>query len=168
MAEWCTLTEVEYVLSVSGVNESTNDDYNNIVADPVIVNNAIVNARVTLSTFLVQKYDLTAITSANEWVKWTTALFAAVELLRRKGGTVSPGLQEKYEEIRDFLKQVQSGPLIVPGLNPRTPSGIAMSNLTIDNSFGRAKVRRVETISVPPNGLKVPTFTDRYDYGQTQ
>ncbi len=169
MPEWCTISEVEYQLSVDGVSGTTNDNHTNYTADPAIVNSAIVNARLQLSQYLVQKYDIATITSANEWVKWATSTFAAVELLRRKGGVVPPGLQEKYEELKVFLESVQTGIMIVPGLAPRTMGGMALTNMTIDNRYGRAKIRRVSSISFPTtSGTSLGSFTDRNDYGVTQ
>lgn len=165
MAEWCSITEVEYQLSVTGVSETTNDDFNNVTADTGIVDNAIINARLELSQYLVQKYDLSTITSANEWVKWATSLLAAMELMRRKGGIVPPGLQAKYDGMIQFLSQVQFGPGIVPGLSSRVNGGIALSNLTMDNSYGRAKIRRTNTISFPVSNSPLGTFNDRFDTG---
>src|SRR5690349_10851624 len=98
MAIWCTLTEIEDLLSASGVSVSTNDDGNNSVADDEIVDNAIERGQSKVEQYLVAKYDTSTITSANVWVKWCTAAFAAVEIMRRKGGGVPPGLQEIYEE----------------------------------------------------------------------
>lgn len=165
MAEWCSITEVEYQLSVSGVTAATNDNQISITADESIVDDAIVNARLLMSQYLVQKYELASITSANEWVKWSTSVFAAVELLRRKGGIVSEGLAQKYSELKEFLTGVQSGILIVPGLSTRSMGGIAMSNLTMDNRYSRAKIRRTHSISFPTTPNPLGTFTDNMDNG---
>jgi len=97
-----------------------------------------------------------------------TSLFAAVELLRRKGGAISTGLNENYQEMLTFLKGVQTGSFQVPGLSPRTSPGIAVSNIMIDNRYPRAKVRVVSSISFPIPSSPLGTFTDRADYGYTQ
>ena len=152
-------------MSVDGAKTATDDDYNNVVADPDIVDNAIINARLWLSTYLTQKYDIDLITSANEWVKWSTALVASVALLRRKGGAVPPGLQEAYEELREFLKGIQSGSLVAPGLTLITQPGISVSNVTMDDRYNRAKVRRVDSISWPTGLNKLGNFLDRRDWG---
>lgn len=165
MAEWCDISEVEWWMSVDGVSDSTNDRQTNITADTTIVDNSIIQARLWLSQFLTQKYDVSLITSANEWVKWATGLVASIYVMRRKGGMVPVGLQEAYEELRDFLKGVQSGSLVAPGLVLLASPGISISNVTMDDRYNRAKVRVVQTISWP-NGLsKLSQFTDRRDTG---
>lgn len=165
MPEWCDTPEVEWWMSVDGVKTATDDDYDNVVADPLIVADSIVNARLWLSTFLTQKYDIGTITSANEWVKWSTALVASIYLMRRKGGPVPPGLQEAYEELKEFLKGVQSGILVAPGLSLVASPGISISNVTMDDRYNRAKVRVVQTISWPVGLSKLSQFVDRRDRG---
>lgn len=167
MAEWCTLAEVEDLLSANGVSASTNDNYDNSVADATIVDNAIARGRTILSQYLVQKYDIEVITSSAEWVKWAAATFAAIEIMRRKGGVVPPGLQELYEQYTEFLKNVQSGTFQVPGLYPRSSPGISVSNITMDNRYNRAKIRVVSTISWPVGLSKLSQFRDRFDFGNT-
>jgi hypothetical protein len=167
MAEWCSQTEVEDLLSANGVWASVNDDNGNAIADPTIVSNAIARGRTILGQYLVQRYNLDSITSNVEWVKWAAATFAAVELLRRKGGVVPPGIQELYEQYVVFLKEVQSGTFQVPGLYFNSSPGIAVSNLTMDNRYNRAKVRVVSTISWPMGLSKLSQFKDRLDFGNT-
>lgn len=162
---WCTISEIEHELSVDGVTGTTNDNQVSRVGDPAIVANAIEIAQEQLSQYLVTKYDTSTITSANKWVKWATATFAAVELLRRKGGTASAGLQEKYEELREFLTGVQTGTLIVPGLTARQISGIQVTNYTLDRTYGRTKVRRVPSISYPSTGSSLSQFNENNDFG---
>ena len=167
MAEWCSQAEVEDLLSANGVWASVNDDNGNAIADPTIVNNAIARGRTILGQYLVQRYDLNQITSNVEWVKWASATFAAVELLRRKGGVVPPGIQELYEQYVSFLKGVQLGTFQVPGLYFNSSPGIAVSNLTMDNRYNRAKIRVVSTLSWPMGLSKLTQFKDRFDFGNT-
>ena len=167
MPEWCTLAEVEYLLSANGVAASVNDSQDNAVADATIVNNAIARGRTILSQYLFQKYDIDTITSSVEWVKWAAATFAAIEIMRRKGGVVPPGLQELYEQYTGFLEKVQTGTFQVPGLYLRSSPGISISNITMDNRYNRAKIRVVSTISWPVGLSKLAQFRDRFDFGNT-
>ena len=167
MTEWCGVAEVEDLLSANGVWASVNDDLGNSVTDATIVDNAIARGRTILGQYLVQKYDISTITSANEWIKWAAATFAAIEIMRRKGGVVPPGLQELYEQYTGFLKEVQAGSFQVPGLYLRSSPGMAVSNLTMDNRYNRAKVRVVSTISWPMGLSKLSQFKDRLDFGNT-
>jgi hypothetical protein len=165
LAEWCTITEVQFWMSEEGVEVATNDDQTQTTPDLTIVNPAIIQARLWLSQYLVQKYDISLITSANEWVKWSTAVAASVILLRRKGGVVSAGLQEAYEALTAFLEGVQSGTLVAPGLTLVASPGISISNVTMDDRYNRAKVRVVQSISWPVGLSKLSQFVDRRDRG---
>lgn len=166
MPAWCTITEVEDLMSANGVNVSTNDSQGNSVTDTVIVDNAIERGQSRLAQYLANKYDLSTITSANVWIKWATAAFAAVEILRRKGGVPSGGIQEIYEEYIRILDDVKNGSGLIPDLMLRTTPGLAVSNLMIDNAYSRAKVRVVGTISFPTGVTKLPQFRDRNDLGR--
>ncbi len=153
-------------MSANGVSVSTNDSQGNSVSDATIVANAIERGQSKLSQYLTQKYDTSLITSSNVWIKWAAATFAAVEIMRRKGGVVSAGLQEIYEEYLSILNDVKNGPGLIPDLLPRTTPGMAVSNLMIDNRYPRAKVRVVGTISFPIGVTKLSQFRDRNDLGQ--
>lgn len=165
MPAWCTISEIEDLMSAPGVSNSTNDTGGNAVADATITDNAIERGQSKLAQYLNQKYDTAAITSANVWVKWATATFAAVEIMRRKGGMVPPGLQEIFEEYITILEKVAAGLTTIPGLYPRSSPGIAVSNITVDNAYRRAKIRRVDTISFPVSLTSLPQFRDRFDFG---
>ncbi|MES2793692.1 MAG: hypothetical protein V4719_29025 [Planctomycetota bacterium] len=165
MANWCTQLEIEDLLSSNGVSVSTNDSQGNSVSDPEIVAFAIERGQSKLAQYLTLKYDVSTITSANVWVKWAAATFAAVEIMRRKGGVVPPGLQEMYEEYIVSLKDVKDGPGLIPDLPQRTTPGMAVSNVMIDNAYSRAKVRVVGTISFPIGVTKLAQFRDRNDLG---
>jgi len=166
MANWCTQTEIEDLMSANGVSVSTNDSQGNSVSDATIVANAIERGQSKLAQYLTQKYDISTITSANVWIKWAAATFAAVEIMRRKGGVVSAGLQEIYEEYLAILNDVKNGPGLIPDLLQRTTPGMAVSNMTIDNRYAKAKMRVVGTISFPVGVTKLPQFRDLTDVGQ--
>lgn len=166
MVAWCTQLEIEDLMSANGLSVSTNDTQGNSVSDPTIVANAIERGQSKLAQYLTQKYDTSTITSANVWIKWATATFAAIEIMRRKGGVVPPGLQETYEEILEGLRDVKNGPGLIPDLSQRTTPGMAVSNVKIDNSYRQAKVRVVGTISFPIGVTKLAQFRDRTDIGQ--
>jgi hypothetical protein len=168
MSGWSTITEIEDIMSAGGVAASTDDGQDNAIADPVVVANAIERGDSILGQYLNQKYDLTTITgtpATNVWVKWASATFAAIEIMRRKGGIVPPGLQELYEQYLVILKTVTGGSGTIPNLYPRASPGIAVSNLTIDNRYNRAKIRKSESISWPVGLSKLPVFTDVRDTG---
>lgn len=167
MSAWCTQAEIEDLLSATGVSVSTNDNMDNAVSDALIVSNAIERGQSRLGQYLIGKYDTDIITSSNVWVKWANAAFAAIEIMRRKGGVVPLGLQEIYEEYIDILKDVKDGTGLIPGLVLRTSPGISVANITLDNYYNRAKIRKVETISWPLGLVKLPHFRDRADIGNT-
>lgn len=167
MSAWCTQTELEDLISANGLNNSTNDNQTNLVSDPTIVANAIERGQERLGQYLAAKYDVTTITSANKWIKWATAAFAAVEIYRRKGGTVPPGVQEIYEEYVQRLDGIENGSGLVPGLSTRSSPGISVSNVMVDNSYNRAKIRKVDSISYPVGLNKVASFHDRLDNGSS-
>ncbi len=165
MSAWCTQAEIEDLLSADGLGNSTNDGQTNAVSDADIVANAIERGQSKLSQYLASKYDVSTITSANVWVKWAAATFSAVEIMRRKGGVVPPGLQEIYEEYETILLDVKNGTGIIPDLAPRNTPGISISNIKIDNFYQQAKIRKVETISWPVGLSRLPVFRDRFDVG---
>ncbi|MCC7422540.1 MAG: DUF1320 family protein [Planctomycetaceae bacterium] len=157
---YCTITEVQDILSSEGVVQATNDDGAQSAAQSTMVTNAIARATAKMNQYLTKKYDPATIISANDWIKWCCATFAARELMMRRGGVAPTGVQIAYDDYLKWLEEVANGTADIPGLTPRFQPGMTMSNMTIDHRFPVGKVRSVPVISVGSSSSEVPRHTD--------
>jgi len=158
----CTIAEVEDVLSDHGVRLATDDERGESMFDSTKTSNAIERAEQKIYQYVALRYS-TADLVGNTWAKWACAVFAAVQLMRRRGGTVPPGLMDEYQEYLDYLTQVKDGQSEIPGLSQANEPGLTMSNLVVDQRFRSAKTRVVRSVSAGENSSLKPRRTDTFE-----
>lgn len=104
---YCTIDDVQRILSVEGVNYRIDDD-------PSEYPDVIDEACREVDLYLLPHYSTTTL-SGNNWVKYQSAIITAVLLCERRGNPVPRGVDRKYERLTERLERIGSGELHVPG-----------------------------------------------------
>ena len=154
---WCTIADIEDIMSVESVVWATDDERDG-VANELNSTNAIERARLWFMERLGKYYTSDSI-AGSSWGKWACARRAAIELMRRRGETVPVGLLTWLTEMEDYLRLVMSGAAIIPEVNKLNEYGsVGWNNVTHDQRSQRKQIRRVDdTSSEPPNtNLPIP------------
>lgn len=158
----CTVEDIADLISLDGVIQaSTDGDDGDSVNDPA-VDNAIERGEQILKQYISGRYDTASLTT-NKWAKWACALIAAVQLFRRRGNPLAPGLQESWDELKEQLELIRDGVGEVPDGQPRIEPGIAMSNLRYDARYPTQKMRAQTAISAGQQDSTKPRRTDPLD-----
>ena len=155
MSTYCTNTDVQDVLSEVGVINRT-DDFPEDELDGAEVTAAIQAASSRIDAFLRRRYD-TSDLSASTWVKWCCAYLSACLLSKRRGNPCPESIGAECAQYVEWLKEIRDGVMDVPEVSPAHDVLPAVSNLTVDARYARAKVRRVPATSTreaPPNTVK--------------
>lgn len=158
----CTISEVEDVLSYWGAKLATDDERADASPDTTKVDNAIERATVRIHQYISLRYE-TSVLESNDWAKWCCAVFASVQLMRRRGGAVPPGLMDEYNEFIAHLEKVQSQLAEIPGVTQQNEPGLTMSNLTVDQRFRSAKIRAIRSVSAGETSSKKPRRMDYHE-----
>lgn len=160
---YCNQDDIEDILSEAGVSYSSADVGDG--PDTDVVNNTIERAESLVKQALRKKYDTSTITRANNtWVKWCTATYAAVSLMRRRGNSVPDGLWVMYQEYKETLAAVKAGTEDIPDLDPRYEPGLTMSNHHISHWPRSAKSRVITSTSVGQQDSQKPRKRDLRDW----
>lgn len=145
---YCQQADVQAVLSAFALNVRLDDDLDG-VAD-IDVGQVIEQATTRVNQFVLRRYAVQT-AAASTWLKWCVAVIAATIACRRRGNEVPDALIEEVKDYREQLEAIRAGQEDLPAddgpaipLSDETP---AVSNLTIDERFPRAKVRRVPRTS---------------------
>lgn len=144
---YCDSEDVRFVWSSFGMASRSDD--RDASSSTAIVNDAIEKAVTDVNLYLFQTYT-PAVIAQSTWVKWATAVLAAVALARRRGNPVPASLAADFDRYLENLKAIQTGVLALPGDDglsaPRFDNTPCVSNLRVDSRF-RASVRRVTETS---------------------
>lgn len=150
---YATQTQVEQIWSQYGVTVRIDDNADGDVVDSgetATMTAFLGKATTDVNIYLLQRYTV-AVCAASTWVSWVTAVFAAVELARRRGEPVPPALQAEYERLLALLEKIAAGLMDLVGdeglVNPQFDVGATVSNLTVDGRHRRAKIRRIPSTS---------------------
>lgn len=166
---YCSVTDVESILSAEGVSFASDDDRSGIItADEIdFLNDVLQWTQSKINYYLVQWYDLATI-PGNTWIKWCHACFAACQLMRRRGNSVPDGLILQEAQYLEWLEQVRTNRALIPPDGDsdakllKSGAGMTMSNQVVDSRFRRAKIRYVPQISTGPQGSPsgIPRYPD--------
>ncbi|MGE3410129.1 MAG: phage protein Gp36 family protein [Pirellulales bacterium] len=144
---YCTVDDLEAIWSVEGVSFRADDDDEH--SSTAMVNAAIEKATVDVNSYLFQQYTVAVLTQS-AWVKWCTAIFACVELARRRGNAPPDSMLAEYNRYFEMLKLIASGGAGLPGdtglAAPEHDNTPCVTNFRVDSRY-RANVRRVTQTS---------------------
>lgn len=155
MAFPCTIDEVKSILSSYGVSVTTDDERTG-EGDPTFQDEAGERAYQRVLQYVHKQYDPSENTD-NDWLKWCHATLWAVQLRRRLGDDLPPGLEADYTEFIESLEQIKEGELQIPLATPRKSRyGMAMSNVEFDPRYYQNKIRVNDRISTGDNNSDVP------------
>lgn len=155
MSAYCSLSDVQNVLSEDGVMRRTDDDPEDVL-DSGEVTAVIQTASSRIDMFLLQRYDTSALNS-NDWVKWCCAYLSSCLLSKRRGNPCPESIAAECQQYIDWLKEIRDGVMNLPGAAPANDVLPSVSSMTVDARFQRQKVRRVPSTSTrgsPPNPIK--------------
>lgn len=156
MSAYCTQTEVENIWSEEGVINRTDDSPEGVL-DSSEVTAVIEQASSRIDMFLSRRYS-TAALGSSDWVTWCCAYLSACLLSKRRGNPCPESIGAECQKYLEWLAEVRDGVMDLPGVSPEQDTLPAVSNMTVDGRFRRAKVRRVPSTSTrdgnPPSPVK--------------
>ena len=145
---YCTETQLDDLLSSFGVQVRT-DDEDSGSTDESQIQPVIERATADVNFSLMQRYPLAIIApsgTAITWVKWATAIIAAVYLCQRRGNDVPETLVEAFDETKAKLKEIADGTMQLVGdsgiVNPQFDDTPTVSNFRFNDWFRLQKIRR--------------------------
>lgn len=145
---YCTAAEIQAVWSAFGVNVRLDDDLDGVADQDISA--VIEQATSRINGFVLRRYAVDACTQST-WLKWCCATFSAALLARRRGNDIPQSLIDETKDYRDLLDEIKAGSFDLPADDgpaaPLSDESPAISNLTIDGRWTRAKIRRVPTTS---------------------
>lgn len=123
--------DVEKVMTFWGLLSRSDDNVDNVY-DAALCPWALETAEARLLVYIGHDYEPADLVG-NVWIRWATALIAAIFFTRRNGDNTPAGLQREYDELMETLEKIQAGTLRLPGiLQPGDYGGISYSAYVID------------------------------------
>lgn len=159
---FCTVNDVAYWMSASGIAEFSSDQWPNALVDEGAMAFCIQNAEQQIQMHVAPRYDDAGL-RGNPWIKHTAAFLSACVLSIRLGRPLPEAWVSERDRIYDQLKDIQQGRAVVPNAPMSFLDTPTMTNLRVDNRYHTAKVRAEEVISVGGKGDR-PRYTDPDSY----
>lgn len=154
---YCTQSDVEAILSSTGVLLRGDDDEDGVI-ETGIVTNVLERASLWVNQYCRPRgYSVTDL-AANDWVKYATAAKAAQLICRRRGNPVPSAIEVEVGELTDWLKNVHAGNAEIPDLAFSEHSSPALSNLLISGLFRSSKIRVQRITSTGGDSKATPRF----------
>lgn len=114
------------------------------------INDAILQAEDMLMSYLLQRYEPTALQNNNMISRFATIL-AVYFLTMRRGHQPSAGLSRSFIHIQEFLEDIaNNNNRVVPGANTRHEPAPCVNNYAVDNRLTRDRLRVVGSQSTGP------------------
>lgn len=107
MATYCTLSQVQEVESVAGVNLRVDDN-------PAVYPLILARASRWLDLYLLRHYAPETL-AANEWAQNACSWKAAQLFCKRRNNPVPSSVREELEELKGELEAIAAGRLDLPG-----------------------------------------------------
>ena len=140
---YCDAEDVETLWSVWGVAVRIDDEADE--DSSALIASMIAKATADVNFYLLQIYSPAALATAT-WVKWCTAIFAAVDVARRRGNSPPESMMAEYQRYKEALTAILNGEMLLPGddglLAPQFDNLPCTTNMRIDSRY-RATVRSV-------------------------
>lgn len=161
---YTTQQEVEVFISQLGAVAFSDDNKDGIAEINVWATMAVYATR-EVDLYCNRFYDPSGLFPSYLVHEWGTVI-CCYRVCKRRNNPSPEGLQDDYNETISRLEEVRDGKLKIPGVPVRNTRQPVMSNMSINDWFPYAKVRRDPITSVGP---ATPTsFTDpapAYLYG---
>lgn len=147
----CSQDDVEFVWSTYGVSVRVEDGDGGGTAARIAA--MLEKATVDVQYFLLQRYPLSSLQD-NAWVKWAVAIFAAVDLGRRRGNPCPEPLLVEWRTYHDQLVEIRAGKAHLPSdtgrAAPMFDNAPLVSNLRVDSRYRQPIRRLVQTSTFSP------------------
>lgn len=143
---YCDNDDIAAVMSEYGLRLASEDTGLTPLEDQVNIDDCRGRASQRIDMYLVKRYDLTTVGN-HRWVRQTAAVFAAVCLNKRRGGTVPAELQREYDDLLAELREIRDGQMELDGVAPRAADTPSMSNVRVDMRYRTNKMRVENQIS---------------------
>lgn len=156
-AVFCTVADVESVLSRLGVELRSQDESSVPVLDTAHVNDAIEEASEDAALFLLERYESAAL-ATSAWLKRKVAFLAACSLMIRRGEGMPQSWIDKRDEIFGFFKQIMRHILDIPGLAVAGETMPTVSNYRVALRFPNMPVRVNTSASTGRQPKTYPRF----------
>lgn len=165
---YCTITDLDNVLSEHGVTARL-DDSDVGTATAGVSDACIEEATVNINRFVLTRYTVATLVEST-WIKWATAIRAALIVCRHRNLTPPQSLIDEWKEIyEESLNAIRKNQEDLMGDNgpaaPRFAMGMRMSNLNIDCRYQRQKVRVTKANSVDGSAASSQQQNQQQDYG---
>lgn len=153
----CLATDVEMILSSTGVSLRTDDDSD-------ATDWAIEEASLDIQEYCLQSYSIESLTASN-WVKRQTAWRAAKYLCERRGNPVPASLLDEVKRREERLELVRIGKLRIPDAVKRKADIPVLTNQrTRVQPFPQAVSERGRSTGTPDGYTPHDDRNDWFDY----
>lgn len=140
---YTTQAEIERLFSAVGALRRADDDADG-VAETSVWNDVIYEATDEVNLYLERWYEPEDMAN-NLWIRRQASWIGAHHLSQRRG---NPAIfQDAYDRATNLLEKVFMGQMQVPRLPQRSDLTPSMSNLAVDLSYVRKRIRVQQTIS---------------------
>jgi hypothetical protein len=152
---YCTQTEIEQVLSSSGLLSRADDDETEVIDSGIV--SAMINRGASLMNAYLNctQYSLSDLAN-DEWCKWCNATLSAYLFATRRGNPAPNSLQDERDQYFEWLDQIRNGQMCLETA-PTLETTPTVTNFRVQPFRGKAPVRRQERTStgkVPPGKVK--------------
>lgn len=132
---YCTTSDVESIMSQHGVTAFVDDDESGIrdATETGFIADAIDRAAAfKIDVHLDERYPDKTGWASNSFIKWANAIYAAVEVSRRRLLEVPSALAAQAKELDDTIDGIRRGILRIPGAANQFHSGPMVSNYDVE------------------------------------
>jgi hypothetical protein len=132
---YCTIADVEELLSVQGATAFVDDDEtgSRSTAEAAFITSMIGYAAERINFQINQVYVLADVVN-NGWLNYANAYLAAGNLIQRRGMPLTPSLSDQIDQILDQLSQIVNGSARLPQQVPSFDTLPTVSNFKVDLS----------------------------------
>lgn len=120
---YCTQSDIEHVLSSTGVDLRTDDG-----VEATLVADAIEEADMEIDQACLYLYTAASLAASN-WVKHKAKAMAAYFLCIRRGNPAPASIAAAFERAIELLEKVRLGALAIPGAVMSKAAAPTMSNV---------------------------------------
>jgi phage gp36-like protein len=145
---YATQAEVEVWASQQGLQAFTTDDKSGIAPINLWATAAVYATR-DVDLYCGRFYDPSALYPSYLVHEWAVFI-CAYRVMKRRGNPAPDSVLEDYQETIERLEMIRDGKLKLPGVPVRNTHAPTLTNYSINDNWGFAKLRRDPVTSVGP------------------